>query len=177
MLATDANGELIISSTGNGKISSLSVTEGQMVSPGDILAQIIPESSENRYVVMWVPNDSVPFIEIGNPVNVRYEAFPFQKYGQFTGRIISISHVPAPLKEMQQYSYSPIGQAANTYYKVMVSMDANAITALQHYSITEKKVSAFKWYAHAKHPFFRNASHLSMVIFTLLRCQEDHLGA
>jgi membrane fusion protein len=47
-----------------------------MVNAGDSLLQVIPENIENYYLILWVPNDAVPYISAGDKVNIRYEAFP-----------------------------------------------------------------------------------------------------
>ena len=122
----NARGMLIISAPSDGRIESLSVTEGQMVKNDDSLAQIIPENTNGYYLVLWVPNDSVPYISVNDKLNIRYEAYPYQKFGQFSGKIMSISKVPASNQEMSTYSSSPLSQSTinyQAYYKVMVSLD------------------------------------------------------
>ena len=76
--------------------------------------------------MLWVPNDSVPYISVNDKLNIRYEAYPYQKFGQFSGKIMSISKVPASNQEMSTYSSSPLSQNTinyQAYYKVMVSLD------------------------------------------------------
>ena len=122
----NARGMLIISAPSDGRIESLSVTEGQMVKNDDSLAQIIPANTNGYYLVLWVPNDSVPYISVNDKLNIRYEAYPYQKFGQFSGKIMSISKVPASNQEMSTYSSSPLSQNTinyQAYYKVMVSLD------------------------------------------------------
>lgn len=122
----DAKGLIIINAPSDGKIESLSVTEGQMVNPGDSLAQLIPTSHDSYHLVLWLPNDSVPYIHPGDKINIRYEAYPYQKFGQFPGRISSISRVPASAQEMSTYNSALLLQnntANQSYYKVMVALE------------------------------------------------------
>lgn len=122
----DAKGILIINAPSDGKVESLSVTEGQMVNPGDSLVQLIPTSHDSYYLVLWLPNDSVPYIRQGDKINIRYEAYPYQKFGQFPGRIVSISRVPASPQEMSTYNSALLLQnntQNQAYYKVMVSLE------------------------------------------------------
>ncbi|WP_334325750.1 HlyD family secretion protein, partial [Gilliamella apicola] len=105
---------------------SLSVTDGQMVKTDDSLAQLIPANTDSYYLVLWAPNESVPYISVNDKINIRYEAYPYQKFGQFSGKIMSISKVPASSQEMSTYSSSPLSQNNinyQAYYKVMVSLD------------------------------------------------------
>jgi Multidrug resistance efflux pump len=122
----NAKGTLIISAPSDGRIESLSVTDGQMVKTDDSLAQLIPANADSYYLVLWAPNESVPYISVNDKLNIRYEAYPYQKFGQFSGKIMSISKVPASNQEMSTYSSSPLSQSTinyQAYYKVMVSLD------------------------------------------------------
>ncbi|OKO99482.1 HlyD family secretion protein [Xenorhabdus eapokensis] len=123
---TDATGTLVVNSPIDGRIESLSVTQGQMVSEGDSLAQIIPDSGEIYYLVLWLPNNSIPYVSIGDSVNISYDAFPHEKFGQFSGKITSISYIPASVQEMASYRSSP--PQSNTsktesYYKILVLLN------------------------------------------------------
>ncbi|WP_273876769.1 HlyD family efflux transporter periplasmic adaptor subunit, partial [Serratia marcescens] len=75
----------------DGRVESLSVTPGQMVNTGDSLAQLIPSNHAIYYLVLWLPNSSVPYVSRGDHINVRYDAFPYEKFGQFPGVIESIA--------------------------------------------------------------------------------------
>lgn len=121
----DASGSLIINAPTDGRIESLSVTAGQMVNTGDSLAQLIPSINATYYLVLWLPNSNLPYLSIGDHINIRYDAFPFEKFGQFSGKIDSIAYVPASMQEMATYSSSPAyltSDKTNPYYKVMVSL-------------------------------------------------------
>lgn len=76
LINTDIESAVIIRALSDGKIDSLSVSIGQMVSAGDSLAQILPDTVRHYYLVLWVPNTAVPYIATGDRVNIRYEAFP-----------------------------------------------------------------------------------------------------
>ncbi|WP_340619821.1 HlyD family secretion protein [Xenorhabdus siamensis] len=124
-----ASGALFITSPIDGRIESLGFTVGQMVITNDNLAQVIPNGVEpTYYLILWVPNNSLPYITKGDAINIRYDAFPFEKFGQFSGHINNISYVPASSQEMSHYKSSPInkiGEKAESYYKVLVSLDKN----------------------------------------------------
>ncbi|MDR0806843.1 MAG: HlyD family secretion protein [Enterobacteriaceae bacterium] len=127
----DAAGMLIITAPSDGRIESMSVTEGQMVNPGDSLAQLTPTSINAYYLVLWLPNNSVPYVSPGDRINIRYDAFPYQKFGQFPGKIQAVSAVPASKQEMSTYSSAPRtanGGADQSYYKVIVALDSNHFT-------------------------------------------------
>ncbi|SQI45124.1 Colicin V secretion protein CvaA [Serratia plymuthica] len=81
LINIDAGGEIIVKALSAGRVDSLSVTVGQMVNVGDSLLQVIPQKIDHYNLVIWVPNDALPYITVGDRVNVRYEAFPAEKFG------------------------------------------------------------------------------------------------
>ncbi|HEJ8088844.1 TPA: HlyD family secretion protein [Serratia liquefaciens] len=121
-LNIDAGGAIIVRALANGRIDSLSVTVGQMVNAGDSLLQVIPHHIDHYSLVLWVPNDAIPYISSGDRVNIRYEAFPAEKFGQFAGTVSVISRAPASPQEMLTYQGAPKAAltAAVPYYKVIV---------------------------------------------------------
>ncbi|HCE9036328.1 HlyD family secretion protein [Klebsiella michiganensis] len=104
LVESNANGNLIIKATTNGKIESLAVTKGQMVENGSSLAQIKPTGDIEYYLILWLPNNTIPYVKPGDTINIRYDAFPADKFGQFPGKVISISSVPASRQEMAEYT-------------------------------------------------------------------------
>ncbi|EHW0103064.1 HlyD family secretion protein [Salmonella enterica] len=129
LINTDVNGEVMIRALSDGKIDSLSVTVGQMVSAGDSLLQIIPDKIKDHYLVVWAPNDAVPYINPGDRVNIRYEAFPAEKFGQFAATVLLVSKTPASSQEMLTYQGAPKNNQNTSvpYYKIVVRPDLQEI--------------------------------------------------
>ncbi|EIW6806500.1 HlyD family secretion protein [Salmonella enterica] len=130
LVDTDVGGEIIIRALSDGKVDSLSVTVGQMVNAGDSFLQVIPENIENYYLIIWVPNDAVPYISAGDKVNIRYEAFPAEKFGQFSATVKTISRTPASTQEMLTYKGAPQNTLGISvpWYKVIVKPEKQIIS-------------------------------------------------
>ncbi|WP_455269202.1 HlyD family secretion protein [Rahnella aceris] len=128
-LNIDAGGTIIVRALVDGRIDSLSVTVGQMVNVGDSLLQVIPPCIDHYSLVLWVPNDAISYISSGDRVNIRYEAFPSQKFGQFAGTVSVISRAPASPQEMLTYQGAPKPAltSAVPYYKVIVRPEKQTI--------------------------------------------------
>ncbi|NUU66742.1 HlyD family secretion protein [Enterobacteriaceae bacterium BIT-l23] len=124
LIESDAGATIIIFSQGAGRVESLSVTPGQMVNSGSSLAQIQPQEKTHYYMVLWIPDSSLPYVKIKDTVNIRYSAFPSEKFGQFPGVIKSIAYIPASREEMTGYGSAPKESAgsASNYYKVLVDL-------------------------------------------------------
>jgi len=130
LVDTDEGEEIVIRALSDGKIDSMSVTPGQMVNAGDSLLQLLPQVIDHYYLIIWVPNDAVPYISPGDKVNIRYEAFPAEKFGQFSATVTTITRTPATAKEMLTYQGSP-GYSSGTsgpWYKVIVKPEKQIIT-------------------------------------------------
>lgn len=127
----NASGTLIITAPEEGSVENMVYTVGQMVSPGDSLAQMMPGGQPDFQLVLWLPDSSVPYITAGDKVNLRYEAYPFEKFGQFPGHIQSVSQIPASIKELSMYSsIAPVnpGAPGQAYYKTLVALDSGSFT-------------------------------------------------
>lgn len=121
ILNIDANDKIIIRALSSGKIDSLSVTEGQMVNVGDSLIHIIPFNVDYS-IILWVPNDVIPYLSLNDKVNISYDAFPIEKFGKFPGAISEMSKTPASIQEMATYSGAPKNAtgASTPYYKIII---------------------------------------------------------
>ena len=124
LVESNANGNLIIKATTNGKIESLAVTKGQMVENGSSLAQIKPTGDIEYYLILWLPNNTIPYVKPGDTINIRYDAFPADKFGQFPGKVVSISSVPASRQEMAEYTNVSNGtnQQELALYKAIIKI-------------------------------------------------------
>ena len=124
LVESSANGNVVIKATTEGRIESLAVTKGQMVENGSSLAQIKPTGDVEYYLILWLPNNSIPYVKIGDTINIRYDAFPSDKFGQFHGEVISISSVPASRQEMSEYTNVSNGsnQQELALYKTIVRL-------------------------------------------------------
>ena len=65
-------------------------TPGTVVSPGTILMTLVPQGETLRAEV-WVSNQDIGFVRVGQPAKVKLAAYPFQKYGMVDARIAQVS--------------------------------------------------------------------------------------
>jgi len=72
-----------------GIVTNIAVTRGASVAADSALATIMPKGGGLRAQLL-VPTRAIGFIEPGNPVVMRYDAFPFQRFGQYRGKVASV---------------------------------------------------------------------------------------
>jgi len=95
-----------------------------MVDKGSSLVQIKPTGNIEYFLILWLPNNSIPYVKPGDIVNIRYDAFPSDKFGQFPGEILSISSIPASRQEMAEYTNVSSGgnQQELALYKAIIKI-------------------------------------------------------
>ena len=74
----------------DGVVSGLLATPGQSVAAGTVLASVVPSSSKLE-AVLYVPSTAMGFIKTGQGVRISYDAFPYQRFGQYRGTVRAVS--------------------------------------------------------------------------------------
>ncbi len=101
----------------SGEVGVVVATVGQSVRGGDVVASVVPHLSELEAHLL-VPSRAIGFVNAGDPVWIRYVAFPHQQFGQWKGVV-------------SQISTSPMGHGsdrAEPVYRVVVELDQQAVT-------------------------------------------------
>jgi len=74
-----------------GIVSGLTLQTGHIVDGTDLLLTLLP--LENRIQArILVPVRSAGFVDVGQALHIRYDAFPYQKFGVQQGQVESVSH-------------------------------------------------------------------------------------
>lgn len=74
----------------SGRISMLQASTGDVADPKRLLAQIMPDGSPLQ-AELFIPVRAIGFVRPGQDIRILYEAFPYQHYGTYRGKIVSIS--------------------------------------------------------------------------------------
>lgn len=82
--------QLIVNAPVSGRITSVVANVGQRMNPSLPLFSIIPEESSLQ-ANLYLPTRSIGFLDIGQEVNISFEAFPYQKFGTYPGTISQIA--------------------------------------------------------------------------------------
>jgi membrane fusion protein len=73
-----------------GRISTLQATVGQTADPRRLQLEIVPVASALQ-AELFVPTRAAGFVRAGQKVRILYDAFPYQKFGTYAGRIMNVS--------------------------------------------------------------------------------------
>ena len=112
----------------DGVISSVLMKRGQMVVAGQPLLSLLPSGSSLQAQLL-VPSRSIGFIEPGSPVVLRYQAFPYQKFGQHYGRVVDISRSALTPTEVSALVGTTAQQIQEPLYRVQVVLDSQEVLA------------------------------------------------
>lgn len=108
-----------------GIVATLLVKTGQNVAVGQPVLSILPQGSKLEAQLL-VPSSAIGFVAPGNRVVLRYQAYPYQKFGQQYGKVVQVSRSALSNAE----ATSLLGQnIATPLYRVLVALDRQRIDA------------------------------------------------
>jgi membrane fusion protein len=112
-----------------GTVSNILVDEGRQIEAGASLATLLPQDV-NLDVQVFIPSNAIGFIEPGQRVNLRYDAFPYQKFGVYEGELTELTHVDVSLKELQSRFPHLTGKYQGmTLFRATVKPQAQSVQA------------------------------------------------
>jgi membrane fusion protein len=132
---SETRSENVIVAPASGVLSVDLVTLGQTVTPSQPLAVIHPDGAALQ-VHLFAPSRAVGFIKADDRVNLRYQAFPYQKFGQQGGWVRSIARTALSATELASLNL-PQQEQNEPLYRIVVeprwqTIDVNGLpTPLQ----------------------------------------------
>lgn len=116
-----------------GTVSSLLAKVGDTVSVGQPLLSIVPDGTVLQAQVL-VPSQAIGFVHPGAGVVLHYQAFPYQKFGLQTGKILTVSHSALSPNEVIQLLGGTQPQPASTdlFYLVRIALTSQDIRTDDH---------------------------------------------
>ncbi|MEB7540285.1 HlyD family secretion protein [Pantoea anthophila] len=115
----------------NGTVSALLVKQGQIVTSGQTVAMMLPDNTRLQARIM-LSSRAVGFIRPGQRVVLRYEPFPWQKFGQQYGTVLEISK--SALSPQEVATMTGDGQIKEPMYQVRVGLDQQTVQAYGSHS-------------------------------------------
>lgn len=123
MAEHDGRSHIQIVAPAGGIVTAITLELGQTVQPGGTLATILPAGSELETQLL-VPSRGVGFIEPGQDVLMRLNAFSYQKFGQVAGKVARVER--SPIGDALPASGGIAGEPA---YRVTVTLSKQSVTA------------------------------------------------
>lgn len=118
---------IVVRAPQDGVLSAVLAGAGQSVSPASPLASLVPTQSRLQ-AHLFAPSSAVGFLREHQPVMLRFEAFPYQKFGHQSGEVLQVSRSPLQAAELAGLPLQ--GGAGNQpLYRITVALDQQTVTA------------------------------------------------
>ena len=114
----------LIKAPRDGVVTQILVKTNELVQQGQVVMHLMPANSL-LLAQLLVPTQAMGFITVGQTVNIRYAAFPYQKFGLYSGVVSQVSQTILTPNETSDLPF-PVQTAA---YKVMVRLDTQSVDA------------------------------------------------
>ncbi|MGY6087189.1 HlyD family secretion protein [Stenotrophomonas sp. SM006] len=117
----ETDGAIMLRAPVSGVIANRMVEPGQAVEAGQAVLSIVPDGSLLRAQLL-APSSAIGFIKAGDRVLLRYQAYPYQKFGTHEGTILRVSRSAL-------ISGSTSTDSTDSVYRVLVALDQQAVLA------------------------------------------------
>lgn len=120
----------VITAPRDGTVTLLALAAGQPVQAGQLLASVAPAGAPLQ-AHLFAPSRTVGFAAVGQQVQLRYAAFPYQKFGLQTGTVAAVSRSPvAPAQLPVALAHlASATSASEGLYRLTVDLSAQHVVA------------------------------------------------
>ncbi len=113
-----------------GRVTAVQTNVGSTTTPNSPLMSIVPVEAQLKAEI-YAPSRAIGQVRPGQETRMLYDAFPYQRFGSFTGRIANVSRVIIDPRETN----IPVKQE-EPVYKVTVSLDQQTVRAFgEHFAL------------------------------------------
>jgi membrane fusion protein len=126
---TEARRRIVVRAPQDGVVSAVLAEAGQTVTPSVALASLLPAGAKLQ-AYLYAPSSAVGFVRADQPVQLRYQAFPYQKFGQQQGQVMQVSRSPLQAAELAGLALpAALGQGSEPLYRITVTLAQQSVSA------------------------------------------------
>ena len=119
----DSRRSVVITAPADGTVTTILAEVGQAASPTAPLLSILPAGAELQAQLL-VPTRAAGFIKPRQEVVLRYQAFPYQRFGHYVGQVVEVGRTV-----IQPNEGNPPMSAQEPVYRVIVRLPAQQVQA------------------------------------------------
>ncbi|MFZ6656547.1 HlyD family secretion protein [Undibacterium sp. TJN19] len=123
---SEARRELLVRAPQDGTVTAITAEVGQTVTQNLALASLIPAGSQLEAEI-YAPSRSAGFVQPGMTILLRYQAYPYQKFGQYKATVREVASNPLKPEELPLGGSSSNGNEA--LYRIRVTLDQQSVKA------------------------------------------------
>jgi membrane fusion protein len=125
----EARRQIVINAPQDGTVTALQVEPGGSANPTTPLLRIIPEGSKLE-AQLFSPSRAIGFVRRGQKVLLRYQPFPYQKFGFYEGVVANVSGAALNPSELPQQNagLTSLYSTGEPIYRITVSLASQTAT-------------------------------------------------
>jgi membrane fusion protein len=126
---SEAQSRLVVRAPEDGLVTAVMAQRGQPATPGVALASLLPADAKLQ-AHLFAPSSAVGFVRADQSVQLRYQAYPYQKFGHQAGQVLQVSRTPLQAAELADLSLpARAGDGHEPLYRITVTLDRQAVQA------------------------------------------------
>jgi len=118
---------VLISAPESGRATLVSAEVGQSIDGNQALVTLVPATGDLQ-ARLYAPSSSIGFVQPGDPVLLRYQAFPYQKFGQHEGVVQTVSTSAVNPTELAGLPATGL-QPGEPVFAILVRLNSGSILA------------------------------------------------
>ena len=124
----EARRRLVLRAPSDGQMSTVLAEPGQVVQAGTQLAALLPARTPLP-AHLYAPSRAVGFLRPHQAVLLRYQAFPYQKFGQQAGEVLQVARTPLQAAELAQLGLPAAMAQGEPMYRITVQLQRQSVEA------------------------------------------------
>jgi membrane fusion protein len=129
----EARHRVLLRAPSDGVLGTVLAEPGQAVSPAAALATLVPAGAQLQ-AHLYAPSSALGFVRPDQSVLLRYQAYPYQKFGHQTGQVLQVSRTPLQAAELAGVPLAGASNTASTVngeplYRITVALERQAVSA------------------------------------------------
>lgn len=124
----EARRRIVVRAPQDGVLTAVMTDVGQSATPSVALASLLPADARLE-AHLFAPSSAVGFVRAHQAVALRYQAFPYQKFGHQAGEVAEVSRSPLQASEMAALSLPAAGAGAEPLYRITVALGKQSVAA------------------------------------------------
>ncbi|PFH10532.1 membrane fusion protein [Collimonas sp. PA-H2] len=125
---SEAKRRIVVTAPEAGIATAVIADAGQAVDGNRPLVSIVPAGATLR-AELYAPSRAIGFVRPGDQVLIRYQAYPYQKFGHQKGVVESVARTALPNNELNAIGTPAGGNNTEPMYRITVNLASQQVTA------------------------------------------------
>ncbi|WP_211443343.1 HlyD family secretion protein [Collimonas humicola] len=125
---SEAKRRIVVSAPEAGIATAVLADAGQAVDGSRPLLSIVPAGAVLR-AELYAPSRAIGFVRPGDQVLIRYQAYPYQKFGHQKGVVESVARTALPNNELNAIGVPAGGNGSEPMYRITVRLASQQVQA------------------------------------------------